>query len=222
MYYGAKKEIPTKVTGGATVLYLRVLIILLTLVVAGCPGNSDVTIPSPGQDKAPVITINAFVPGDKCKINPANVSITSSVYALWGCTFVLTGSAKNPGGVKTLAVMVWQNGRAIYQATNTNVPDASGKVSPNISIPGVNGSGGIGSTAMSITVSGDTPGINHTSPALMQASATNFNNQSTSINVTYGGTLCRNPPGGSCLYCQGGACDAKPTPPGCYWSACTQ
>jgi|SRR5579859_6067312 len=196
------------------------LAILMTLLFAtGC--YKTVRIPNPNQGAPPVITIQAFVPGAACDIQ-ANTSVTSRVPVPRGCQFTLGGVANSPGGVKSLNLTIWQNSKVLYQVSNTNTPDTSGNVPTGISIPGTNGSGGIGPNPMLVTVSEGVNLSQNTSPVLVEATSTNFNNMSTSIAVTYGGITCRNPHP-ECLYCEYQvSCSNKPTPPGCYWAPCTK
>jgi len=99
-----------------------------------------------------------------------------------GGRIVITAVAKNPGGVKELKLTVEQEFRQLYSVQTSATPDSNNRVPDLLSIPGTDGSGGVGSNPIIVTI-----GSTNSSapPAELKATAVNFNSQTSSIHVFY-------------------------------------
>jgi hypothetical protein len=158
----------------------RTSLLALLLIGTGC--SQGVTVPPAANDAPPVITVNAFVvqqpsgySGD-VEPNKNNVTATTAVGVTQGAQVQFSGSAKNPGGVKTFGLTIVQGGTIRYQVTTSSTPDANGRVPDLLSIVGTNGAGASGSQPMVVVMS---------SPVVVTATATNFNAMTQTITVTY-------------------------------------
>lgn len=155
--------------------WMMLFIVNLTFwLLAGC--STLVDIPPANQDASPVITINGFPVAGSGDVEKPNVTSTSIVNVDLGMTLLISGSAKNPSGVKTFSLTITQKAQTLYNVTTTSSPDANNKVPDLLSIIGTNGAGGVGGNAMTLTMS---------DPAIVAATASNFNGMMTSVTVTY-------------------------------------
>ncbi|NVB76862.1 MAG: hypothetical protein HOV81_00570 [Kofleriaceae bacterium] len=152
------------------------------IVLAGCSSSvARVTVPTdPSGDAAPAITLTAVPlvpdgPGGAGEIEPGkgDISSTSSVNVTRGSRIMLVGNARNAGGVQSFAVEAQQRGAVVFKATASDTKDASGKAlnTLNVRAPDANPSG-----TLELTID---------EPATVKAIATNFNGQTTTIDVTY-------------------------------------
>jgi hypothetical protein len=88
---------------------------------------------------------------------------------------MISGGASNPGGVSLFSIKVEDNNFApLYTAKVTAVPDTSGKAPDLLSIPGVDGHGGIGGNPMAVRTD---------KSVRITATASNFNGMTTSYQV---------------------------------------
>lgn len=151
---------------------------IMLISVVSC--SHQAPIPPTGQDSPPTMTINAFVvqqpSGYSGDVDQANVSDSTSVGVTSGARIMMSGSAKNAGGVKSFTVSLRQANQTLFQVTATGVPDATGAVPDLLSILGTNGAGGPGNMPMVVTVE---------QPVQVIATATNFNGMTSSITINY-------------------------------------
>lgn len=151
------------------------------MLVAGSLGatcNKELTtIPVATQDKAPLITISNFVPGSNGEVNQNTSTTTSTVFARQNTELLFLTNARNDvGGVKTFSLTVSQNSTPLFHVQVTGTPDANNQVPTILHILGTDGAGGQGPNSIKVTMS---------SPVILNATAENFNGQSTSITVRY-------------------------------------
>ncbi|HEX5544034.1 MAG TPA: hypothetical protein VFX10_00990, partial [Nitrospira sp.] len=151
---------------------------IMLISVVSC--SHQAPIPPTGQDSPPTMTINAFVvqqpSGYSGDVDQANVSDSTSVGVTSGARIMMSGSAKNAGGVKSFTVSLRQANQTLFQVTATGVPDATGAVPDLLSILGTNGAGGPGNMPMVVMVE---------QPVQVIATATNFNGMTSSITINY-------------------------------------
>ena len=159
--------------------------LLLALLVSGC--CTTVTVPSSAAaDQAPTITIGALPivpsgPGAAGEIDQQNVSSSTgpsaTVRVTRGSSYQITGSAINlVGGVAKLTMTVSQGGAFIFHGDTTGSKNSSGATCTTLSLVNVTNSSGAPNQAMTVTM---------TDPVTVNATAVNFNGQSTSFSVVY-------------------------------------
>lgn len=157
---------------------LHLATIALLALAACAPGR--VTPPAPIHDSPPTITI-AYADitglGPVPPTNPGYTRYTATTeidmplkatnhqIALWAV-------ANNPGGVKYLRLSV----NTTDTTSLTVSPDANGQVPPTIGIVGSNGAGAPGDQKITFV---------NTGANVVVATATNFNNQSSHITITF-------------------------------------
>jgi hypothetical protein len=147
--------------------------LFLILLCAGCVKH--VVKATPGQDKPPVITVIGFPSGGGATF-PQSTSTTQHVDVMQGTHVMVLGSAKNSGGVRQLSLKISQTNNVLWDVSalappsTTTVPDA-------LYILGSDGSGNAGTEPLLFTMMADS--------VTAVATATNYNNQSSTISVTY-------------------------------------
>jgi hypothetical protein len=94
---------------------------------------------------------------------------------------ILTVQATNPGGVKSLSLVVSQGG-PVYTVGTSSAPDAQGRVPETLQIWGTNGAGGIGSDPLLIHLS---KFVHAKTSATIVVQASNFNGDQSIYAVTY-------------------------------------
>jgi hypothetical protein len=154
-------------------------LLMLSLFLCGCP---SVRIPPAGLDKPPKITVIGLVVGNTGTIGHSTISFTTKVSASAGTQVqVIAGAtdqiSKAQGGVKQLQITIFQGEQKLFDITSTSSPSVNGRVPPTLGILGTNGTGGVGPQLVGFTMNSD--------PVVVNALATNFNNQTSSIAVTY-------------------------------------
>jgi len=157
---------------------LQLSIALLLTLAACAPGR--VTPPSPTHDSPPTITVDYADIAGLGPVPPTNPSYTRETttteidmptkgtdhqIALWA-------TAHNPGGVKYLRLSV----NTTDTTSLTVAPDANGQVPPTIGIVGSDGAGAPGDQKITFL---------NTGANVVVATATNFNNQSSHITITF-------------------------------------
>jgi len=153
---------------------------LLLLLATGCP--LTVPVPPPAQDRAPDITLSAFVvqqpSGDSGQIESGkeNVKATTMVSVTKAAHLMFGGLAANPGGVRDFTLTLSQGARTLAQVKATNPLPTSGGVPNQINIVGSNGAGAPGGTPIELTLN---------EAAVLSGVATNFNGMSSMISATY-------------------------------------
>ena len=142
-----------------------------------------VVVPTPAQDKPPVVCVGTIVPGANGEVDqpsvcssPTNTAPTI-VYGTLGSQLLITANAVNSaGGVKSLALTVNQNGAAVYQAQTSASPNQTNQVPTSLMILGGDGHGGAGGQAFNVVLAATTSVV---------ASAENFNGMKTLFQVNY-------------------------------------
>ncbi|RPI79084.1 MAG: hypothetical protein EHM45_04215 [Desulfobacteraceae bacterium] len=142
-----------------------------------------VHIPAAAQDAKPIITVNAVASGggqiQHPEASPIHCASPCQSSVGLNTSLVITIHAKNPGGVKNIGVTVTPPEGPAYGIERTAAPDADQCAYPSLSIPGHNGSGGIGATPILFRMN------KPAAKATLLVRATNFNGQSVLYAVTY-------------------------------------
>lgn len=155
---------------------------VLGVVVVACSTTvARVTVPTdPSKDTPPTITLTAVPlapPGQGAvgNVEPAKASVTTTtdVKVTRGAPVQLLANAVSRGGVATLKIEVSQRGAVVYTGTATNAKDSAGTALNALLVKSPDGDP---SKALEVTL---------TDPVALTATATNFNNQSTTITATY-------------------------------------
>jgi hypothetical protein len=145
---------------------------LFLVALLGCPKPVH-----PGQDHPPSLTIGY---SDTTLHDFQSVSGSGTVKLPLNQLyhhFLLTASAKNDGGVKTLTLTINNPNRTI---SVSSTPDANNEVSPVLSLMGTNNNGGPGAYGIEIASGSPAP--------VVTATATNFKDQTNSITVVFAST----------------------------------
>jgi hypothetical protein len=157
---------------------LHLAITLLLALTACAPGL--VTPPTPAKDALPIITvayadITGLGPVPPTNPNYTRYTATTEIDMPLKATnhqIALWAAAHNPGGVKYLRLSV----NTTDTTSLTVAPDANGQVPTTIGIVGSNGSGALGDQKITFL---------NTGANVVVATATNFNNQSSHITITF-------------------------------------
>ncbi|MGC4038675.1 MAG: hypothetical protein QM764_22115 [Chitinophagaceae bacterium] len=152
-----------------TVLCCLTILCFLT----GC-SHGVVPVTNPQLASIPVITINGFEDGGTVEKN--NQTAESTVNADYGMTILISGSAKDPGGVKDFSIRILRGAVTLFSAATSSSPGTDGKVPDLLAITGTNGSGSTGNLAMKFTADDIT---------VVQVSATNYAGKTTSFSLHY-------------------------------------
>lgn len=186
--------------------------IAATVLVLGATGCTQlVVIPtSPAQDSPPVIGLTNFVIGGSAQIDKPEVSsrdgtnqvatVTPSGTRCEVPALTILGSAKNPGGVREFSLRVFQasNPQPKYEV-RTSATATEGKGPDLLSIPGSDGRGGVGSEPLKIEFGGGKAGCPLDNVFRVSATATNFNNQTTSFDEEIRSSLAGHPSTTGCV-----------------------
>ena len=142
----------------------------------GCPPQAEtVKVLAPQADLAPIVTVGNFALVGS-EVDQAGVKADAVVTVTLGDEVMVSASALNDaGGVKSLSFDVY-HAATVTSATNTAALDFQGNAPTLLSMAGHNGAGGLGPTPFMISM-----------PArgVAVATATNFNNQPTTVTVQY-------------------------------------
>jgi hypothetical protein len=160
---------------------VTLLLCSVVLVIQGCK-EERVSVPPPGQDKAPNVTIHALASGGSGQIEEPEISYCPSPcksFVTLGTYLLITADAINPGGVQKFRATITQGGSTLYTVETTGSYDANNKVPKSLSIIGSNGAGGIGSNPLLIHIS------NMSSEVTVTATAVNFNGMPKTITAIY-------------------------------------
>jgi hypothetical protein len=133
-------------------------------------------------DHPPTISVTGFPVDGSVPKEVVNGPITMRLQI--GTRVMISATAENRGGVKTLSVVVKQGTAVLYEAETAGRRDLIGRVPEALFVLGTDGAGHAGSKAMTFTMS----------PAefvVVTVTASNFNGQSSGYDVSYV-TFCEN------------------------------
>ncbi len=154
------------------------LTVALLIVALGCVSCANsVQVPPRDQDQAPVISLAAFTQGSNfgCVAREIVTSAsgrTATVAVSAGAAPALFPSAYNPGGVQALIVTITEAGNTLYSGQITGTPDAQHLVPDTLFY----------------VSAGTLPTATVSQAVVVHATASNFNSESTSFDVTYNPT----------------------------------
>ncbi len=126
-------------------IQIAFIALLIAIILSGC-SNPVIPVTDANTAQKPIITINGFEDGGSIEKN--NQTSKATINADFGMGIRISGSAKNPDGVKDFSIEIVRNGKTLFKASTSSKLDANGKVPDLLTILGTDNSGGTGNIHM--------------------------------------------------------------------------